>query len=87
MMIQWIAAAMTKKKLIYYCFGDVKLANEIALVMQKYYSQSAGLQYDRLKNVTFSWQLIIGELYAQLLTIPENRGFEATVSKIKDNIS
>jgi Poly (ADP-ribose) glycohydrolase (PARG) len=45
MMIQWIVAAMTKKKLIYYCFGDVKLANEMALIVQKYNSKSAGLQF------------------------------------------
>jgi Poly (ADP-ribose) glycohydrolase (PARG) len=45
MMIQWIAAAMAQKELIYFCFGDVKLANEMSLIAQKHGSSSAGMQF------------------------------------------
>lgn len=45
MMLQWIAATMAQKELIFYCFGDVKLANEITLILQEHGSKSAGLQF------------------------------------------
>jgi Poly (ADP-ribose) glycohydrolase (PARG) len=42
MIIQWIAAAMAQKKLVYYCEGDENLAQDLTSVVQKYGSKSAG---------------------------------------------
>jgi uncharacterized metal-binding protein len=41
MTIQWVAAAMAKKKLIYYCSGDAQLEHEIGIIVQKYSKKSA----------------------------------------------
>jgi len=45
MMIQWIAAAMAEKELIYYCFGDAKLASELRSIVDKFSYKTAGLKF------------------------------------------
>jgi poly(ADP-ribose) glycohydrolase len=42
MMIQWIAATMAQKELVYYCVGNATSANELRWISQKYRSTCAG---------------------------------------------
>jgi Poly (ADP-ribose) glycohydrolase (PARG) len=41
MRIQWIAAAMAQKELIYYCFGDADLAKNLISIVDESSSLSA----------------------------------------------
>jgi Poly (ADP-ribose) glycohydrolase (PARG) len=44
MMIQWIAAAMAQKELIYYCFRDANLAKELRSIVNEFSYKTAGLK-------------------------------------------
>lgn len=54
MTIQWIAAAMAQKELVYYCYGDANLATDLTSVVQKYNSKSAGLHF-----LTENWDSVL----------------------------
>jgi Poly (ADP-ribose) glycohydrolase (PARG) len=55
MSIQWIAASMAEKELIYYCFGDAKLEQEIRSVALKFSKKSAGKNSDNDYYSFMSW--------------------------------
>jgi hypothetical protein len=41
-MIQWIAAALAQKELVYYCVGNSASANELKSTSEKFTSTCAG---------------------------------------------
>jgi len=45
MTIQWIAAAMAQKELIYYCSGDTSLAEDLGSIAQLYSLKSASKRF------------------------------------------